>query len=248
MADAALDADIRRADEDRWLASRFAPAAARARLLALYAVNYEIARTGEVVREPAVGDIRLAWWREALTAALSGAGGSQHPAVQGFAQAARGAHFAAADIEALIEARARDFDAAPFSAWGDLEAYVDATAGGVMRLALAACNASAPEALVRHGARAWGLTGLLRAAPIWRARGRTVLPSGADAHDLVARARAAHGEARALARQAPSEAFPALGYVALVPAYLKALEQGRTETALFGRQLRLIWASATGGL
>ena len=64
--DEALDDLVRRVDEDRWLASRFAPADVRARLIALYAVNYEIARTAEVVREPGVGDIRLAWWRDAL--------------------------------------------------------------------------------------------------------------------------------------------------------------------------------------
>ena len=57
MAD--LDADVRRHDEDRWLASRFAPADVRARLIAIYALNYEIARTAEVVSTPALVEIRL---------------------------------------------------------------------------------------------------------------------------------------------------------------------------------------------
>ena len=57
---------VRRTDEDRWLASRFAPADVRADLIALYALNYEVARTVEVVSQPTLGDIRLAWWREAI--------------------------------------------------------------------------------------------------------------------------------------------------------------------------------------
>jgi 15-cis-phytoene synthase len=61
-----LDRLVRRVDEDRWLALRFAPEEVRARLIALYAVNYEIARTAEIVSEPALGDIRLEWWRSAL--------------------------------------------------------------------------------------------------------------------------------------------------------------------------------------
>ncbi|MBC8107455.1 MAG: squalene/phytoene synthase family protein, partial [Anaerolineae bacterium] len=58
---------VRRVDEDRWLASRFAPAPVRERLIALYAVNYEIARLSETVREAPLGDIRLEWWRSALS-------------------------------------------------------------------------------------------------------------------------------------------------------------------------------------
>ena len=59
----ALDALVRRVDEDRWLATRFASADAREKLIALYAVYYEIAHSTEAVREATLGDIRLEWWR-----------------------------------------------------------------------------------------------------------------------------------------------------------------------------------------
>lgn len=61
-----LDDLVRRVDEDRWLSSRYADAQGRARLVALYAFVYELARVRVTVREPGLGLIRFQWWREAL--------------------------------------------------------------------------------------------------------------------------------------------------------------------------------------
>lgn len=243
-----LDSLVRRIDEDRWLASRFAPADVRARLIALYALNYEIARAAEAVSEPALGDIRLAWWREAVGEIYAGAQTRAHPALAAFAAAQKEAPMSHATLASLIEARAKDLEAAPFAGWSDLEAYVDATAGGVMRLAVEACGADcAPlEAFLRHAGRAWGCAGLARAAPFWRARGRLVLPGEADEVEaLLQRARAEHAMARAT--RPPGATFPAVGYVALVPAYARAAKQ-RGGVSLLARQFRLIGAAATGRL
>jgi phytoene synthase len=239
---------VRRVDEDRWLASRFAPADARARLIALYAVNYEIARTAEVVREAALGDIRLEWWRSALMEMETGAPARDHPALRALA----GAYPAAATrLSAVAEARRADFDAQPFAGWSDLERYVDATAGELTRLAIEACAPTPPERALELGklaARAWAYTGLLRAAPLWHARGRSALPrEGGDRDGLTERAGAALAAARRLGA-APGGVFPAIGYAALVPAYLRALRRGQAEPPLFARQLRLIAAAATGRL
>lgn len=241
--DLTLDAEVRRVDEDRWLASRFAPAHVRARLIAIYALNAEIAKTAEVVTQAQIGDIRLAWWREAIEEIRTGKPTRAHPVLQAYA-AARGVCDDAA-WDAIIDARAHDLDAAPFETWDDLNAYIDATAGGVMRLALAACDAAAPAAFISAAAQAWGSVGLLRAAKHWHARGRQLLPrSGGSTSELVARASRAYQEARATTLS--SAAFPALGYVALTGSYLRALQQDRTERPLFKRQLKLVLAAATG--
>ena len=63
---------LRRHDQDRYCAALFAPADARPHLFALYALNYEVARVAETVREPMIADIRLAWWRETVEGARSG--------------------------------------------------------------------------------------------------------------------------------------------------------------------------------
>jgi len=245
--DAGLDAEVRRVDEDRWLASRFAPADVRERLVAVYALNHEIARTADVVTQAAIGDIRLQWWRDALAEVFEGRRVRAHPVLAAVAQAHREAPLPLDALEALIDARGRDLDGAPFATFAEIDAYVDGTAGNLLRTALAACGADSDAPIVNAGARAWGYAGLLRAASHWRARGRSVLPQeNADPHAMVERARAAFAAARAEVISA--EAFPAIGYVALTPLYLRVIEGGRTDLNLFTRQLKLVAASATGRL
>lgn len=242
-----MDADVRRFDEDRWLASRFAPDGARKRLVALYALNHEIARTAETVRQAAIGDIRLQWWREAAAEVFAGKPPRKNPIVQAFAEAHAQTPFSPDVINALIDARGADLDAAPFATWAAMEAYLDATAGGLMRLAFTACGVAHHD-IIQPAARAWGYTGLMRAGAHWQSRGRNFIPPGGDAHIMLERAEAAYAEARKVARSLPSEAFPAIGYVALVPGYLRALERGETTRPLILRQVKLVAASATGGL
>lgn len=66
-----MDADtlaerLRAADLDRYLATLYAPAEARASLFALHALDLELAEVVRTTTQPMVGLIRLAWWREAL--------------------------------------------------------------------------------------------------------------------------------------------------------------------------------------
>jgi len=238
-----LDQLVRRVDEDRWLASRFASEAVRARLIAIYAVNYEIARTADTVTQGAIGDIRLAWWREALTEIHDGKPVRAHPTLQAYANAMREAPLPPHVWDRLIDARGKDLDAAPFASLGDLDDYLDATAGGVMRLALSACSATMPEAFIVTAARAWGCAGLLRSEAHWRARGRSFLPNGVSIDQIVERARAAYADAKGQAGKLPADAFPAVGYVALVPGYLR-----NVQTPVLARQFRLVAAAATGKL
>jgi phytoene synthase len=242
-----LDADVRRADEDRWLTSRFAPQDARKRLVALYALNHETARTAETVRQAAIGNIRLQWWREAAAEVFAGKTPRAHPVVQAFAAAHAETPFSQDVLGALIDARGADLESAPFLTWSAMDAYLDATAGGLMRLAFAACGVPSADVIV-SAARAWGYAGLMRAGAHWHARGRSFLPPGGDAHAMLDRARAAYADAREKARGLDALAFPAIGYVALVPGYLRTLERGETSRPLFARQLKLIAASATGRL
>ena len=63
----AIDARVKRVDEDRWISSRFAPEIYRNSLIALYALAYELARVRLAVTEETLGVIRFQWWRDALT-------------------------------------------------------------------------------------------------------------------------------------------------------------------------------------
>lgn len=249
IASSDLDSLVRRVDEDRWLASRFAPARVRARLVAIYAVNYEIARTAETVRDPTLGQIRLTWWREALEEVAQGAPPRGHPALIRYAETMAGVPLPYAPWDLMIQTRSScDFAAEPFGEWADLEAYAEQTAGNVIRLALAACDAYDPaNGLAGYAGRAWTYVGLMRSQAHWSARGRSFLPrKRGSIEDLRGQANLAYGGARLWAKTASSAGFPAFGYVALVPGYLDALERGRTHRSLLVRQVKLIAASATG--
>jgi 15-cis-phytoene synthase len=248
---AALSAQVRAVDEDRWLASRFAPAFVRKRLIAIYAINHEIARIAETVCDATLGQIRFTWWREALEEIKQGAVPRSHPALSLYAESMAGVPLPYAPWDLLIQTRSGcDFEAEPFAEWADLEAYAEQTAGNVIRLALAACGAYDPSnGLAGQAARAWAYVGMMRSQAHWRARGRSFLPrKGGSISDLRSRTVLAHGGTRAWANTAPSAGFPAFGYVALVPGYLRALEREETQRPLLFRQLRLIAAAATGAL
>ncbi len=245
-----LDTLVRRVDEDRWLASRFAPPPVRARIVAICALNYEVARTADTVREAALGDIRLEWWRAALEDIAQNNAPRAHPVLEALARTLAAPQDAAA-LQGLIAARSADFETQPFDTWDDLEAYVDATAGALMTACIKQCDPPrvTPVAFIQAAGRAWGYTGLLRATEFFRANGRSILPrEGGDVAELIARAGRSYEEARQIAPSLPQEVFPAVGYVALVPAYLRTLAKGRTERALAIRQLKLVAASATGTL
>jgi hypothetical protein len=60
-----FDARLKRADEARWLATRYAHAEGRKRLVALYLLHLELARALQA-KEPMLGKIRIQWWRETI--------------------------------------------------------------------------------------------------------------------------------------------------------------------------------------
>lgn len=227
--------------------------------MALYALNYEIARTAEAVSNEALGDIRLAWWAQGIDEIYAGGAVRAHPALQAYGEAVAEFSLPREPMDALIEARGKDLDAAPFEAWQDLDAYVDATAGSLFRLAIemAAESPERPkqfEGFLRYAGRAWGYCGLLRALPHWSARRRTFFPAKLLAHNnltadtlfedltghgarschaaVLDRGRHAYKEARDLATLLPSSVFPAVGYLALAPRYFRALSQPHTDVVM----------------
>lgn len=61
-------ADIRQRDRDRYLSVLYAPAKLRPALFALHGLDLELAAVVVGTIEPMIGQIRLAWWREAVEA------------------------------------------------------------------------------------------------------------------------------------------------------------------------------------
>jgi len=264
---------VRRFDHDRYLCTLFIPGQARPHVLALHAFNVEVARVHELVREPMMGLIRLQWWREVVEGAREGVT-REHPVALGLAEAVRAGGLPLEPFERLLVARESDFQEEPPQDLAALEGYAEATSSTLVELVLAVLglNAGGAREAGHHIGIAWALTGLLRAVPIHASRRRSFLPrdlverAGLDVESvfagrpgsglrevveqIAARAREHLDAARALRREMPNEAVPALLQAVLADRYLDRLEaagfapfDASVQASPGDRALRLLWAA-----
>lgn len=234
-----LDAEVKRFDQDRWLASRFAPADARARLMALYGLNLELARIVAMPGEGAARMLRLAWWRDAAADACEGRLPGPQPALAALAAAARETRFDKNVLAEMINAQALALAPEESEGFAALERFAEAGAGGLMRLAAQACGVDVRgenEALIAQAGRAWGLWASLE-TPLGQVNERSRII--AHAHEAYARVRG---------RIVETALFPALGYVRLLGGALRAAERGRAAPSPLSKQFTLVAAAMRGAL
>lgn len=114
-----LDARVRDADADRWLASRFvADEQARADLIALYAFEAELMAIPARVTQPLLAEMRYAWWGEQMDGVFSDTPRVGHPVLEALTGAVTRHGLERAPFDALIDAhigrvhgQAHDLDA-----------------------------------------------------------------------------------------------------------------------------------------
>ena len=243
---------LERVDPDRWLAARLVEeVAARDELLALYALNDELARVAVSVREPMLGEMRLAWWEEALDGLFAGRGGRGQPVLEALAPAAAAGRLPRAPLERMVLARDADLAREPFADEGALLRHLDGVSGALMEAAAVLLDPGAAGRDTTAAGRAWGWAALWRAREAWTARGRRWLPAdwAADMDEEALRrivqtkVEAELAAARAALKDLPTAAFPAIGYATLARAYAR----GRTPGPL-GKRAALLRASVLGRL
>jgi phytoene/squalene synthetase len=232
---------VRAGDPDRYFSALFAPATRRPFLFALYALNLELARVGESVREPMLGEIRLQWWREALAEARAGRP-RRHDVAEAMAACFADVELPEALFDRMIDARAFDFSPQDFGDIAALEAYLSDTSGSLMRLAGRALGVGgAFDEAALHAGIAFGLVGTARALAFHGRREKSFVPramlsaAGISRSDLFAKSGRAGliSVAREMSRRAQmlhnvvsatsasGAALPALLPAALVPLYAK---------------------------
>ena len=195
-----------------------------------------------------IGHIRLQWWREAVEEAFADGPVRRHPVAEALARTIRAAALPREAFDALIDAREADLEDRPHETLAALEAYADATSGGLHVLA---ARALAPgldeegEAAARAAGTAFALIGIARAVPVQAAEGRIVLPAdlfarhdidphvlfGAETRsgaapvvrDVLDCAMAHAARARVSARRMPRAAVPALLPLTLAETHLARL-------------------------
>lgn len=127
------EALVRATDKDRYLASLFAPAAARQHLHALHAFGREIARVREAARAPLPGAIRLQWWRDVLHGQGRGEV-SANPVAAALLHTVARCALPTERLIALIDAHAFDLYDEAMPTLAELDAYADRTTGTLFSL------------------------------------------------------------------------------------------------------------------
>jgi len=184
--DHSLDRQVRAADLDRWLSSRFVvDAAARADLLALYAFEAELVAIPTRVTQPLLAEMRYVWWRDQMDGVFLGDARKGHPVLEALTEAAGRRKLDRAPFDALIEAHIGRVHGEPHN--------LDAFYVGPMQLAVRILSEPGHDEAVVGAGRAWGLIQTGRAEE----------------------ARAARRRARSDVRRLPAAAFPAIAHLVL---------------------------------
>ncbi len=131
-------ADLRGRDRDRYLCVLYAPAPLRPALFALHGFDLELASIVESTTEPMIGEIRLAWWREAAEAIDRGVVPAQ-PLLQVIAAELPARGVAGADLAGLEDRwlgmiGSTELPVAHVEGAGDLFAIAAQLLGGDIRL------------------------------------------------------------------------------------------------------------------
>lgn len=265
---------VKSGDRDLYLSALFAPEPQQQSLLALYAFCIEIARIPDQVSEAQLGEIRLQWWRDALSAAWQ-TGEAEHPVLDAIAAASRAHLLPVEPLQRMIDARSFDLQDKLMPDAEALSDHIDATAGVMFVLGARILGMDDARGQSEQAARAFGLAAIMRALPHDTAKGRIFLPetllaihglhpnailSGADKPDLRAALRDLRGESesaledarRAFARL-PRAYRPAFLPLATVASHLRRLAKPDHDPMRHVVQLNplvrfwLIWRSFTLG-
>lgn len=167
---------VRQQDPDRFLISLFAPADTREALWALYAFNYEIARTREVVSDTTIGLIRLQWWRDAIEEIYKNETPRRHEVLLPLADAIKKYNLPKDLFLNLIYAREFDLEnVSPTTMDGFLK-YADFTTTPLNQLGHRITGDSDTDEIVKAVSVNYAVIGLVRSVPHYVSSHRCMLP------------------------------------------------------------------------
>jgi len=181
-----LDAQVRAADPDRWLSSRFvADEGRRADLITLYAFEAELMAIPTRVSQPLLAEMRYRWWADQMDGVFANAPRIGHPVLEALTGVVHRHGLDRAPLEALIEAHIGRVHGEPH----DLDAFYV----GPMQAAARVLAGPGHETVVVDAGR---LRGLIQTGRFDEAR-------------------ALRSAANAALKALPTEAFPAVAHAAL---------------------------------
>lgn len=173
-----LARDLRRHDYERYLLSLFAPRARRPALWAILSLNLELSRIPELVSQPLLGQMRLAWWRDAAARALEQGEAGGNPVLQALSDSGSRGWIDRDALELLIDGHERLLLRDPDAPLATLNEDAGAIGLGLARLrlrALGIAGADDDDRARRHGI-AWEITRRLQSLPRKAATGQITIP------------------------------------------------------------------------
>ncbi len=180
----------------------------RQRLTALYAFHSELRLIPGRVTEPALGEIRVQWHRDALSEIRAGKHPRAHPIIEEVAAAGLADDAIAPWVDAAVDAAARPLYGEGFADSDDLFCWLRDAEGAIDAAAVALCGGDETLCLVVQEA----------GAAFAAAREGGVLAPGSG---YMERANELWRRAKPVLRLAPDVSAPAMAHLFLTPAYLK---------------------------
>ena len=177
--DAFLAQQLRRLDYERYLLSLLAPSFRRHALWAILALNLELSRIPDMVSQPVLGQMRLAWWRDAIRRALHQRESGGNPVLEGLMAAAAHGLIDEAALNGLVDGHEQLLLRDPGGALATLDADAGAIGVALARLRLQALgvNSAGYDDTARRQGVAWELMRRLRALPRAASLGQVMIPA-----------------------------------------------------------------------
>jgi len=230
---------------DRFYAALCAPHEAREDLIALAAFTGEIERISRLVSEAALGEIRVAWWRDAFLS-RGESGQSGNPVLDAFAEVIRRRALSLGLIEDYLAAHADALYGEPPADDAALAKSMRIIDGMPFIFAAAILGVTLDEPVISAASRASGFARIGLELPYALMRGRALLPLARSPNPfgpdepqdwrpqtswLVSEGRKALAEVRRQLKGKSKAATTALLPLALVEPYFRALQNPRHEPA-----------------
>ena len=174
---------VREHDFDLYASTLFVAPEIRRALLALYAFNVEVVRIRDVVSQPLPGEVRLQWWRDAVTG--DGHGGVEgNPVAAELLTALRHFLLPVDRVTRLIDEHQFDLYNDPMPTMAALDGYLGDTRGALFALSARIVAPPFAEAdhLAHHAGIAQGILQVIASLPRDAAHSQLYVPL-----DLLAR-------------------------------------------------------------
>jgi len=249
---------LRVQDPERFLSAMTAEGETRAALMVVYAFNLEISRAPWASQEEMLAEMRLQWWLDQVDDIYEKGRVAPHMVMTPLLGLVQKHDLPRAVMDGMINALRWEVYSEAHADQVALDRFINATAGGVLRLAVQVSGADFPDlrALAGHG-YARGIAAWFRAVPALEQFGRGAPLVDRNTQGIIALAEQALAKnlaAKTVLKSVDKCFAPALRSGWMAPKILKMAKEnpdlvlnGGLEPAEAIARLSLMWKTATGG-